>query len=64
MCFFFPLLTLTFIILTFSKGGEEHQKAAQEARENLKTLEGPKIGFADIAVGCQMLHKIRITPLK
>lgn len=46
---------------TISKGGEEQQKAAQEARENLKTLEGglegkryfggEKIGFTDIAVG-------------
>ncbi|XP_027354207.1 glutathione transferase GST 23-like [Abrus precatorius] len=46
---------------TFSKGGEEQQKAAPEARENLKTLEGglegkryfggEKIGFADIAIG-------------
>lgn len=46
---------------TFSKGGEEQQKAAQEARENLKTLEGgiegkryfggENIGFADIAIG-------------
>ena len=45
----------------FSKGGEEQQKAAQEARENLKTLEsglegkryfgGEEIGFADIAIG-------------
>ena len=48
------------VMATFSKGGEEQQKAAQEARENLKTLEGglegkryfggEKIGFADIAI--------------
>ncbi|TKY74413.1 Glutathione transferase GST 23 [Spatholobus suberectus] len=49
------------VMATFSKGGEEQQKAAQEARENLKTLEGgiegkryfggENIGFADIAIG-------------
>ncbi|KAK7282864.1 hypothetical protein RIF29_11954 [Crotalaria pallida] len=48
-------------LATFSKGGEEQQKAAEEARENLKTLEsglegklyfgGEKIGFADVAIG-------------
>lgn len=48
-------------IATFFKIGEEQQKAAQEARENLKILEsglegrryfgGENIGFADIAVG-------------
>lgn len=48
------------VMATFSKGGEEQQKAAQEARENLKTLEGgiegkryfggEKIGFADTAI--------------
>jgi glutathione S-transferase len=45
----------------FSKTGEEQEKAAKEARENLKTLEsglegkhvfgGETIGFVDIAVG-------------
>ncbi|XP_057425215.1 glutathione transferase GST 23-like [Lotus japonicus] len=49
------------IIGTFSKLGEEQQKAAQELRENLKILEGglegkryfggETIGFADIAIG-------------
>ncbi|KAK7282863.1 hypothetical protein RIF29_11953 [Crotalaria pallida] len=49
------------VIATFSKGGKEQQKAAEEARENLKTLEsglegkryfgGEKIGFADVAIG-------------
>ncbi|KAL4345382.1 Glutathione S-transferase [Arachis hypogaea] len=44
----------------FSKVGEEQQKAAEEARENLKRLEvgleekhffgGDNIGFADIAM--------------
>ncbi|KAK3023266.1 hypothetical protein RJ639_044432 [Escallonia herrerae] len=46
---------------TFSKVGEEQEKAAKEARENMKTLEsglegkrffgGEAIGFADIAIG-------------
>ncbi|KAK3023264.1 hypothetical protein RJ639_044430 [Escallonia herrerae] len=46
---------------TFSKVGEEQDKAAKEARENLKILEsalegkrffgGEAIGFADIAIG-------------
>jgi len=48
MCFLFPLLTLNFhysewvpaVMATFSKGGAERQKAALEARENIKTLEG------------------------
>lgn len=49
------------IMASFFKGGEEQQKATQEARENLKTLEGglegkhyfggEKIGFADVAIG-------------
>ncbi|KAJ1424727.1 Thioredoxin-like superfamily [Sesbania bispinosa] len=50
------------LMATFSKGaGEEQEKAAQEVREILKTLEsglegkryfgGEKIGFADIAIG-------------
>ncbi|XP_057425204.1 glutathione transferase GST 23-like [Lotus japonicus] len=46
---------------TFLKAGEEQQKAVQEVRENLKTLEGglegkryfggEGIGFTDIAIG-------------
>ncbi|KAK2992083.1 hypothetical protein RJ640_023466 [Escallonia rubra] len=49
------------VLSTFSKVGEEQDKAAKEARENLKTLEsalegkrffgGEAIGFADIAIG-------------
>ncbi|KAK7282865.1 hypothetical protein RIF29_11955 [Crotalaria pallida] len=49
------------ILASFSKGGEELQQAAEEARENLKTLQsglegkryfgGEKIGFADVAIG-------------
>ncbi|KAI4337645.1 hypothetical protein L6164_016032 [Bauhinia variegata] len=48
-------------LATFLKNGEEQEKAAHEARENLKTLEsglegkcffgGKSIGFADIAIG-------------
>ncbi|KAK3030163.1 hypothetical protein RJ639_039640 [Escallonia herrerae] len=49
------------IISTFSKVGEEQDKVAKEARENLKPLEsalegkrffgGETIGFGDIAIG-------------
>ncbi|XP_057425192.1 glutathione transferase GST 23-like [Lotus japonicus] len=49
------------LMAAFSKVGEEQQKAAQEAREILKTLEsglegkryfgGQGIGFADISIG-------------
>ncbi|XP_057728731.1 glutathione transferase GST 23-like [Arachis stenosperma] len=49
------------VVAAFSKVGEEQQKAAEEARENLKRLEvglegkqffgGDNIGFADIAIG-------------
>ncbi|KAK7410488.1 hypothetical protein VNO78_01305 [Psophocarpus tetragonolobus] len=49
------------LMATFSKGGEEQQKAAQEVRESLKILEGglegkryfggERIGFADITIG-------------
>ncbi|OIV96578.1 hypothetical protein TanjilG_28435 [Lupinus angustifolius] len=49
------------VMTTFSKGGVEQKKAAEEARENLKTLEsgfegkryfgGEKIGFTDVATG-------------
>ncbi|KAK9270860.1 hypothetical protein L1049_026446 [Liquidambar formosana] len=51
----------TGVIRTFSEVGEEQEKAAKEARENLKTLEsglegkhffgGETIGFVDIAAG-------------
>ncbi|CAL0319315.1 unnamed protein product [Lupinus luteus] len=53
------------VMTTFSKGGEEQKKAAEETRENLKTLEsglegkryfgGETIGFTDVAtawLGC------------
>ncbi|XLS79330.1 hypothetical protein HN51_063555 [Arachis hypogaea] len=49
------------VVAAFSNVGEEQQKAAEEARENLKRLEvglegkrffgGDNIGFADIAIG-------------
>ena len=49
------------VMAAFSKKGEEKEKAAKEARENLKTLEsglegkrffgGETIGFVDIAAG-------------
>ncbi|KAL1334614.1 hypothetical protein AAHE18_11G189400 [Arachis hypogaea] len=49
------------VVAAFSNVGEEQQKAAEEARENLKKLEvglegkrffgGDNIGFADIAIG-------------